>query len=249
MTTQSIDVNADLGEGGAFDQELFPLISSANIACGVHAGDAETMRVSVRLAMQHGVAIGAHPSLNDREGFGRQWIDVPGPELRNQIWEQISALQRICSDEGANLSYVKTHGALNNRAATDDAVAVIVARAVSAVDPALNIFAQPGSAMDKVATRQGLPVIREAFADRAYNADGTLVERGTEGSVLTDPAAIAERMIRLISTGEIETIDGLTIHLPADTICIHSDTPGAVEIATTLTTALRDVGIEIRSQI
>ena len=249
MTTQSIDINADLGEGGAFDEALFPLISSANIACGVHAGDAETMRASVRLAIEHGVAIGAHPSLNDRDGFGRHWIDVPGPELRNQIWEQISALQRICSEEGANLAYVKTHGALYNRAAIDESVAVIVARAVSAVDPALNIFAQPGSAMDKVATRQGLPVIREAFADRAYNADGTLVERGIEGAVLSDPAAIAERMVRLISTGEIETIDGHAIHLPVDTICIHSDTPGSVEIASALTTALRDIGIEIRTQI
>jgi UPF0271 protein len=245
MTTQSIDLNADLGEGGAYDEALFPLISSANIACGVHAGDGDTMRRSVQLALHHGVAIGAHPSLNDREGFGRHWFQVDEPELRDQVWQQITALQRICGEEGAVLRYVKAHGALYNQAMFDESVATTITRAVSAVDSALHLFAQPGSALERIATQQGLPVVREAFADRAYNADGTLVRRDIAGAVLHDPDAIAARIIRLVTTGEIDTIDGQIMHLPADTICLHSDTPGAVDIATNLRRRLREAGIEI----
>jgi UPF0271 protein len=247
MTTQSIDINADLGEGEAFDNNLYPLISSANIACGYHAGDAQTMRASVRAALRHDVAIGAHPSLDDRASFGRTWIDVPAADLHRQIVDQVTALLRICGEEGAELTYVKAHGALYNRAAVDAAVADVVARAIGAVDPSLQVFTPPGSQMERIATQQGIPVIREAFADRAYNADGTLVSRETAGAVLHDPEAITRRMIGLVTRGEIVAHDGSTIALAADTICIHSDTPGAVEIATTLRQRLAEHGIDIRS--
>ena len=246
MSTRSIDINADLGEGGAHDRELFELISSANIACGYHAGDEATMRESVRLAREHGVAIGAHPSLDDRPGFGRVWFDVPSVELRDQVTQQVSSLQRICVEEGAVLIYVKAHGALYNQATTDETTAIALVRGVGAVDPALRIFAQPRSVLERVATNQGLPVIREAFADCVYNADGILVSRTIEGSVLQDAEAIAQRIIRLISTGELDAIAGQVIRIPADTICIHSDTPGTVAIARTLVDRLREAGVEIR---
>jgi UPF0271 protein len=247
MTTQSIDINADLGEGGAFDDELFPLISSANIACGYHAGDAITMRASVRAALRNDVAIGAHPSLDDRAGFGRSWIDVPAADLHRQIVDQVTTLLRICGEEGAQLTYVKAHGALYNRAAVDAVVADVVARSIGAVDPSMQIFAPPGSQMERIATQQGIPVIREAFADRAYNADGTLVSREIAGAVLHDPKAIAQRIVDLVTRGTIVAHDGSTIGLSADTICIHSDTPGAVAITTTLRQRLAEHGIDIRA--
>lgn len=246
MTGQMIDINADLGEGGAFDNEMFACVSSANIACGAHAGDVDQMRISVQFARAHNVAIGAHPGLADRARFGRVWFDQDTDLLRQQVFDQITALQRICGDEGTVLRYVKAHGALYNRAATDESIAVVIARAVSAVDPSLSIFAQSRSAMERVATNQGLPVIREAFADRAVNGDGTLVSRELPNAVLLDPEAIAQRMITLISTGLLESIDGVMIQVPADTICIHSDTPGAVDIARFLRTRLLGHGIEIR---
>jgi UPF0271 protein len=245
---QSIDINADLGEGGAFDEQLFPLISSANIACGYHAGDRETMIAAIRLAQHHGVTIGAHPGLKDKAGFGRTWIDVSGPELYAHVVDQITTLTVICDDEGASLRYVKAHGALYNVAATDASIATIFASAIVAVNPGLAVFAQPGSVMEQTAQDHGLRVLAEAFADRAYNADGTLVSRAIPGAVLHDPVAIANRMERLVTAGVLETFDGTTIPLRADTICIHSDTQGAVEIATALRSRFASLGIAVRAK-
>lgn len=247
MNTGAIDINADLGEGGAVDEQLFPLISSANIACGGHAGDAASMRRSVKLAIAHQVTIGAHPSLNDRAGFGRTWIPVAPEDLHTTIVQQITMLLRICNDEGAEMSYVKAHGALYNRAATDPSVAETVCRAVSSINPALRIVTQPGSVLEREAMLLGLPVIREVFADRASRVDGTLVPRDQPGAVFRDPEAIAARMVKMITTGELIAINGEVIHLSADTICIHSDTPGAVEIATVLGDRLRQSGIAIQA--
>lgn len=246
MTSLTIDINADLGEGGSFDDDMFACISSANIACGAHAGDAEQMRRSVQIALEHSVIIGAHPGLADRERFGRVWFDQDPELLRQHIFDQVTALQRICGEEGTVLQYVKAHGALYNRAAADESIATVIARAISAVDPALSMYAQSGSAMERVATSQGLPVIREAFADRAINGDGSLVSRDLPDAVLVDPEAIAQRMISLIRTGQLGSIDGEIIDVPADTICIHSDTPGALDIARCLRAQLTELGIEIR---
>jgi 5-oxoprolinase (ATP-hydrolysing) subunit A len=244
---RTIDLNADLGEGGAFDAQLFPLISSANIACGYHAGDRETMIASIRLAQHHGVAIGAHPGLKDKAGFGRTWIDVSSPELYAHVVDQITTLSGICDDEGASLRYVKAHGALYNVAANETPIATIIASAIVAVNPGLAVFAQPGSVMEQTAQDHGLRVLAEAFADRAYNADGTLVSRDIPGAVLHDPVAIADRMERLVTKSVIETIDHQTIPLRADTICLHSDTQGAVEIAKALRSRFASLGIAVRA--
>lgn len=247
-SVRTIDINADLGEGGAFDEQLFPLISSASIGCGYHAGDSETMAASVRLAIQYGVAIGAHPGLKDREGFGRDWTGVSVPVLYAHLVDQITSLLNICQREEARLAYVKAHGALYNVAAKEISIATTIASAIAAVNPTLKVFAQPGSVMEQVAIEHGLTVLAEAFADRAYNTDGTLVSRDLPGSVLHDSVLIADRMERLVTTGEIETIDGATIPLRADTICIHSDTRGAVEIARTLRARFESLGIVIQAK-
>jgi UPF0271 protein len=245
MSGQTIDLNADLGEGGDFDAALFPLISSANIACGGHAGDSDTMQASVTAAIAHGVAIGAHPGLMDRAGFGRSWIATPGPVLQAQVSEQITLLRRVCTEHGVNLSHVKAHGALYNRAAVDELVATVVAKAIIDVDSALRIFVQPHSVMERVATGLGLTVVREAFADRAYNLDGTLVSREIEGAVLHDPATVAARVVSMVRTGSVPTIDGQVLPLVTETICLHSDTPGAVAIARAIRAALADAGIAV----
>jgi len=249
---RTIDINADLGEGGAFDAELFPLISSVNIACGVHAGDWTTMDASVRLAMDHGVAIGAHPSLPDRDNFGRAengWIGFSGNDVHNAIIYQVGAMAAFCRVHRMPLKYVKAHGSLYNQAMAEPAVAKIVSSALAAFDTSLPVFAQSGSVLEHVAKVYRLTVIHEAFADRAYNADGSLVSRSLPGAVLHDPEMIADRMERLVTTGEIETIDGGTISLLADTICIHSDTEGAVQIAKTLRARFDALGIAVRSAV
>ncbi|MEJ7837205.1 MAG: 5-oxoprolinase subunit PxpA [Thermomicrobiales bacterium] len=247
MIAGTIDINADLGEGGAVDDQLFRLISSANIACGSHAGDAASMRRSVKLAISHHVTIGAHPSLDDMAGFGRTWIPVSPENLHATLVHQITTLLHICNDEGTDMSYVKAHGALYNRAAIDSSVAETVCRAVSSINPALRIVTQPGSVLEREAMLLGLPVIREVFADRASRADGTLIPRDQPGAVFHDPEAIAARMVKLITTGELIAINGEIIHLSADTICIHSDTPGAVQIATVLGDHLHEAGIAIQA--
>ena len=248
----AIDLNADLGEGGAFDAELFPLISSANIACGVHAGNWTTMDQSIRLAMEYGVAIGAHPSLPDRDNFGRAehgWIGFSGIDVQNAIIYQLGAMAAMCKAHHAPLKYVKAHGSLYNQAMVEEPVAKIVCAAIAAFDASLPVFAQSGSVLEHVAKIYGLTVIHEVFADRAYNADGSLVSRSLPGAVLHDPQMIADRMERLVTTGEIETIDRGSIPLLADTVCLHSDTEGAVQIARTLRERLVSLGIEIRSSL
>lgn len=246
----AIDLNSDLGEGfGPFhvgaDEALFPLISSANVACGYHGGDALMMERTVARAIDSGVGIGAHPGFPDRLGFGRRPMQCTAAEIRADVIYQIGALAAFCAAAGTRLQHVKAHGALYNLAVHDPAVATAIAEGVAAVDPGLLFFAIPGTALADAGEAAGLPVIHEAFADRAYLADGSLVPRSRPGAVIEDLNQIADRMVRLVRDGTIETIDGEVIPMTADTICIHSDTPSAVAIARAVTSRFAAEGIVI----
>ncbi len=247
-----IDLNSDLGEGfGPFhvgaDEALFPLISSANVACGFHGGDPAMMELTVTRAREHGVAVGAHPGFPDRAGFGRRAMAATPDDIRTDVLYQLGALAAFCHAGGIELRHVKAHGALYNLAVNDLGVATAIAQAVQAFDPSLLFFAIPGSRLHQAGETAGLTVIREAFADRAYLADGSLVPRLRPGAVIHDVDLIASRMVRLVTGGTIETIDGETLAMEADTICIHSDTSNATAIAEAVTDRFRQSGIEIRS--
>ena len=247
----SIDLNSDLGEGfGPFrvgaDEALFPLISSANVACGFHGGDPAMMELTVRRAREHSVAVGAHPGFPDRAGFGRRAMAATPDEIRTDVLYQLGALAAFCQAADVELRHVKAHGALYNVAVNTIEVATAIAQAVRSFDPMLLFFAIPGSRLHDAGEEAGLKVIREAFADRAYLADGSLVPRSRPGAVIDDVDLTAERMVRLVTEGSIDTIDGERLAIKADTICIHSDTPNAVEIAASIARRFRQVGIEIR---
>lgn len=236
---RSIDVNSDLGEGfGPFrvgaDDELFPLISSANIACGAHGGDPLTMAQTVRKAALHGVAVGAHPGFPDRSGFGRRTMALTPDEIRAEVIAQTGALAAFCRAEGIPLHHVKAHGALYNVATTSPLVATAIAQAISDIAPELLVYALPNSELENACRDVGLRVAREAFADRTYQPDGTLTPRTSPGAVIHDPIVAASRIVRLVTEGVLEAIDGSLLHLTAETMCIHSDTEGAVAIATEL---------------
>jgi UPF0271 protein len=248
---RAVDLNSDLGEGfGPFqvgaDEALFSLISSANVACGFHGGDPVMMELTVARAREHGVAIGAHPGFPDRAGFGRRAMAATPDEIRTDVLYQLGALGGFCRAAGVELRHVKAHGALYNLAVNDIGMATAIAQAVHSFDPSLLFFAIPGSRLHEAGQTAGLTVIREAFADRAYLADGSLVPRSRPGAVIHDVDLIAERMVRLVTEGTIETIDGEVLAIEADTICIHSDTSNAVAIAEAVTERFRQAGIEIR---
>lgn len=250
--TLTLDINSDVGESyGAFrigaDADLFPLISSANVACGFHGGDPLTMERTVRTLAGLGVAVGAHPSFHDVRGFGRRNISATPEEIRTDILYQVGALQAFCRVEGAALHHVKPHGALYNTATKDRVVADAIVTAVRDLTPDVLLYALPGSELEAAAIDVGLRVAREAFADRAYMSDGTLALRSLPGAVLEDPALIADRVVRMIRGEEIPTLDGGQITIAADTICIHSDTPTAVPIASALRQALAEAGVAIRA--
>lgn len=247
-----IDLNSDLGEGfGPFrvgaDDALFPLISSANVACGFHGGDPLMMEQTVARARAQGVAVGAHPGYPDRAGFGRRAMAATPTEIRADVLYQIAAFAGFCRAAGVSMQHVKAHGALYNQAVSDRAVADAIAQAVRDFDPGLRFFAIPGSALDAAGQAAGLTVVREAFADRAYLADGSLVPRSRPGAVIEDADLVAERMVRLVREGEIETLDGTVLAMQADTICIHSDTPTAVVLAETISGRFAADGIVIRA--
>lgn len=252
MTSEfrTIDLNSDLGEGfGPFqvgaDTALFPLTSSANVACGYHGGDALMMERTVARAVEAGVGIGAHPGFPDKVGFGRRPMQCTPAEIRADVIYQIGALGGFCAAAGVRLQHVKAHGALYNLAVHDSDVATAIAEGVAMIDADLLFFAIPGSELAVAGERAGLTVIREAFADRAYLADGSLVPRSRPGAVIEDHDLVAERMVRLVREGVVETIDGETIAMEADTICIHSDTPTAVALAEAITKRFAKEGITI----
>jgi UPF0271 protein len=245
-----IDLNADVGESyGAYqygdDEGVLPCVSSANIACGFHAGDAAVMRSTVRLARRFGVAVGAHPGFQDLPGFGRREMHVGAAELESLVAYQIGALAAIAATEGALLSHVKPHGALYNMAARDAGMADAIARAVRAVDASLVLFGLSGSELIAAGERAGLRVASEVFADRAYRPNGSLAPRGTPGAVLTEVEDVVRRAVGMARGQPVTSVDGSSVSVRADTICIHGDTPGAAGLARTVRDALAAAGIDV----
>ncbi len=247
-----VDLNADLGESyGAWrlgdDEALLEVVTSANIACGFHAGDPLTIRRACANAVARGVAIGAQVSYQDLAGFGRREMTVPPEELAAEVLYQLAALDGIARAEGGRVSYVKPHGALYNRAARDREQAAAVTAAVSSYDPALPVLSLPSSELAAAAASAGLPAVAEAFADRAYNDDATLVRRGTPGAVLTDSATVAARVTSLVIDGTLTSVSGKELRISARSVCIHGDTPGAVRLAWAVRAALEQAGVTLAS--
>lgn len=241
------DLNADLGEGCGTDAELIGLISSANIACGGHAGNRMTMRGTVQLARAAGVRIGAHPGFVDKQNFGRKRLRVAPPVLVRQVLTQIEELQEITNEEGVPLTYVKLHGALANMTAEDEVLARTLFAAINARFPELEILALDNSAQTRAASLLNIPFIREAYADRAYNDDGTLVSRSAPGAVLKDADAVVDQCLRLAQHGEIVAQSGKVLKSEARSICVHGDTPGAVALAARIVQVFGEQGISVRS--
>jgi 5-oxoprolinase (ATP-hydrolysing) subunit A len=240
-----IDLNADLGEGAGHDTELFQLITSANIACGFHAGDAESMRHAIDHAQAHGVAVGAHPSLFDRENFGRKELQVSADDVYEGVKYQLGVFAAIAESAGIRPNHVKAHGALYNMAARDRALADGIARAVAAVDSRLIVFALPNSELAAAAEAAGLRIAREVFADRNYMPDGSLVPRTRPDALLHDANEAAERVLRMLREGIVRAVDGSDVPLAVDTVCVHGDNPAAVAFARKLHEALESSGVAI----
>ncbi|MGA5362046.1 LamB/YcsF family protein [Streptomyces purpurascens] len=248
----SIDLNADLGEGfGRWrltdDERLLPVVTSANVACGFHAGDAATMRRVCELAAERGVRIGAQVSYRDLAGFGRRAMDVPSAELAAEVAYQIGALEVFARAAGSRVAYVKPHGALYNRVVHDEEQAAAVVDGVLLADAALPVLGLPGSRLLGLAGKAGLPVVTEAFADRAYTDAGTLVPRTRDGAVVTDPEAVVERSLGLARSGEVSSHSGTRIEVRARSLCLHGDTPGAVELARRVRERLESSGIRVEA--
>lgn len=245
-----IDLNSDLGEAfGPWpmgqDALLMPVISSANVACGFHAGDPATMRATIRLARAHGVAVGAHPGLPDLVGFGRREMQIGPQEVEDLVLYQVGALAAVARSEGVRLQHVKAHGALYNMACRDEALAEAIARAVVAFDPTLVLFGLPGSALLQAGLDAGLPVAAEAFADRAYLPDGSLAPRSQPGSVIHDVDTVVDRAVEMIADRSVIATDGSRMQFEADTLCLHGDTPGAAALAVAVRRGLEAAGVTI----
>ena len=229
------------------DAEVMSTITSANIACGFHAGDPAVMRATVRLARAHGVAVGAHPGLPDLVGFGRREMQVSPDEVEGMVLYQLGALAAMARAEGVQLQHVKPHGALYNMAARNVTLSDAIARAVRAFDPSLILFGLAGSPMLAAGEAAGLRVASEVFADRAYEPDGSLASRRREGSVIHDADAVAARAVRMVRDGSVVATTGASIALRADTICVHGDTPGAADLARRIRQALESAGVAVAS--
>ena len=243
----SVDINADLGEGAGHDEELFALISSANIATGFHAGEPSSIFESIRAAKEKSVAVGAHPSFDDRENFGRKDIKVPIQELFAQLVYQIGAFYSLALAAGARAKHVKPHGALYNMAVRDQEMAEAIAHAILAVDSGLILFAPANSAMERAGQKAKLQVAREIFADRNYLNDGWLVPRTRPDALLRDPNEAAQRVLRMLREGKVRSVEGRDVEVRGETICVHSDTPGAVEFARELRSQLEHEGVRIEA--
>ena len=244
-----IDFNCDMGESFGmykmgFDEEVIKHISSANIACGFHAGDPMWMRKTVDLAEQHGVAVGAHPSYPDLNGFGRRNMNATPEEVRNDVVYQAGAIKAFTSNR--NLQHVKPHGAMYNQAVDDADLGKSICEAVLEVDSNIILLALAGSTWIDVAKGMGMRVAREVFADRAVNSDGTLVPRSKEGSVIHDTNEVVERSLRMVTEGKILSVEGDIVEVEADSICLHGDTPGAVDMAKTLKREFLAAGVEVK---
>jgi UPF0271 protein len=246
-----IDLNCDMGESfgpwslGA-DAAVMPSITSANVACGFHAGDPSVMRRTVRLARDRGVAVGAHPGFPDLVGFGRREIKATPDEVEDFIVYQVGALSAIAASEGVRLQHVKAHGALYNMAVHDRALAAAIARAVASIDAGLILFGLPGSEILEAGRAAGLRVAAEAFADRAYEADGTLRSRRHADAIVHDPEQVVARVLRMVRDRKVVAVDGTPVDLAAETVCVHGDTPGAADLTARIRAALDAAGVDVR---
>ena len=244
LRRSTIDLNCDLGEGAAHDAALMPLVTSANVCCGLHAGSSELMTATVQLAMQHGVAVGAHPGHADRDHFGRREMAITPSECAAVIESQIAA---VAAAAGAALHHVKLHGGLYHQVGREAPLAEAVATMLADRWPQLVIYAQAGSLFASIARSRGLAVAEEAFIDRRYLADGGLAPRSAAGATIDDPAEAAAQAVRLAAEGVVCTIDGGELRVAADTLCIHGDGPRVIEIATAVRAALAAAGIDLRA--
>jgi len=247
---QTIDINCDLGESfGRYllgrDEDLMPLISSCNIACGFHAGDPSTIRRTIDNALASGVKIGAHPSFPDLQGFGRRAMKIPNDELKDMVVYQVSAVKGMVEVAGGKLNHVKPHGALYGLSSSDQSTAESVVDAVASIDPDLKIYATMGSELAQAAINKSLSVLLEVFADRRYNTDLSLVSRSIEGSVMTSSRDIAKQVMQIVTEGKVETATGDVVGIKADTICVHGDNPRVVEIVLDLKSKLSEVGVSV----
>ena len=241
----SVDINADLGEGSGHDAELFELISSANIATGFHAGDSDTMHAAISTAKKHDVAVGAHPSFFDRENFGRKELTISNEEVFEAVAYQLGIFQAIASALDVRPNHVKPHGALYNMAVRDAKLADAIARAIKSVDSKLILFAPDKSDLARAGEAHGLQIAREIFADRNYLNDGWLVPRTRPDALLHDPKEAAERVLRMLREGKVRSVEGRDVAVRGESICVHGDTPGAVEFARELRTQLENEGVSI----
>ncbi len=247
-----IDLNADLGEGfGVWqlgdDDAMLGIVTSANVACGFHAGDPAKLLAVCRLAAERGVRVGAQVSYRDLAGFGRRFIDVTPEDLLADVIYQIGALDGLARVAGCSVSYVKPHGALYNTIVTHHEQAAAVAEAVRQVDPGLPVLGLPGSAFFDQAGERGLRTVGEAFADRAYQPDGQLISRREPGAVLDGAAAIADRVLAMVTSGTVTASDGSSVSLAVESVCVHGDSPGAVRIATAVRERLATEGIDLKA--
>ena len=242
----ALDLNADLGEGlPEVDEALMPLISSANIACGLHAGGPDTMARTVALALQHGVAFGAHPGYDDRKHFGRRPQALTSRQIRDLLLYQLGAISAIARAEGAALRHVKPHGALYNQAERDQDLAGWIVDAISIYSPTLRLLGRAGSAMQTAAAAAGHPFTAEAFADRRYRADGSLLPRSQPGSLLVDLEDVAEQVRRLVTAGDVVASDGSRVRVTFQSLCLHGDTPGAPALAARVRQELEARGVQV----
>jgi UPF0271 protein len=246
---RSIDLNADLGEHegnrASSDMAMLDVVSSASIACGIHAGSPSVMEMTVTAAMERGVSIGAHPSYPDREGFGRREIGMPVEQIMESVHDQIVSLERTCALNGAHLAYVKPHGALYNRASKDEELAAKLADVVFRINPKLAMLALSGSALEHESRAAGLKVACESFIDRAYMSDGTLMPRDRSGAVINDASIAGGRAVEMAKYGKIRSFEGKPVTVTADSLCVHGDSRNAIQIVTTARRRLEEAGFTI----
>lgn len=252
--TWTIDLNCDMGESfGAWkmgnDEAVMPFVTSANIACGFHAGDPATMRKTVATALQHGVALGAHPGLPDLAGFGRRAMAMAPEEVYDLVVVQVGAMAAVAKTQGARLHHVKAHGALYNMASSQVDIAEAIAAAVRDVDDSLILYALANSVQVHAARDAGLSVAQEVFADRSYQGNGMLTPRNQPGAMITDVQQASAQVLQMVKQGTVTALDGTVVAVSADTLCLHGDQPGAVEFARHIRQALQDERVDIASKL
>ena len=242
-----VDLNSDLGEGAGFDKELLELVTSANISCGFHVGDPASILRSIRDAKEQNVSVGAHPSFPDRENFGRSELEIQPAEVFAQVAYQLGAFGTLATAATVRMNHVKPHGALYNMATRDEKLADAIVQAMLVVDPYLILYAPGNSALERAGQAAELRVVREVFADRNYLADGSLVPRDRADALLNDPEEAAKRVVRMLREGKVQSVEGHDVDVHPETICVHGDTPGAVEFVRNLRVELELQGVTIRA--